>query len=263
LAEELQQYLASKSNIYKWDLETWSANERGYVRLLSFLGRDLGARHYICLSGDVHYGFTISATFTPLDKVDRFEKNGEKKDFEHQTTNIIQLNSSALKTTSLGKEFLLNEVIGDFRQLFVPTQTVRVGWNDMSFKAKKLRKEDKDFLSFINHIEKGSWSTGESKVVKGEATPFIAPDWIESRSIHKRCFKNKLCVSRRAGLIHRLGSLFKPCLPKVVIAENNIGLVSISGSLDKILSHTLHVHKKSKETTEVWETNAELGGYQD
>jgi hypothetical protein len=99
--------------------------------------------------------------------------------------------------------------------------------------------------------------------VKGEATPFIAPDWIESRSIHKRCFKNKLCVSRRAGLIHRLGSLFKPCLPKVVIAENNIGLVSISGSLDKILSHTLHVHKKSKETTEVWETIAELGGYQD
>ena len=263
LAEELQQYLASKSNIYKWDLETWSANERGYVRLLSFLGRDLGARHYICLSGDVHYGFTISATFTPLDKVDRFEKNGEKKDYEHQTTNIIQLNSSALKTTSLGKEFLLNEVIGDFRQLFVPTQTVRVGWNDMSFKAKKLRKGDKDFLSFINHIEKGSWSTGESKVVKGEATPFIPPDWIESRSIHKRCFKNKLCVSRRAGLIHRLGSLFKPCLPKVVIAENNIGLVSISGGLDKILSHTLHVHKKSKETTEVWETIAELGGYQD
>ena len=263
LAEELQRYLASKSNIYKWDLETWSANERGFVRLLSFLGRDLGARHYICLSGDVHYGFTISATFTPLDKVDRFEKNGEKKDFEHQTTNVIQLNSSALKTTSLGKEFLLNEVIGDFRQLFVPIQTVRVGWNDMSFKAKKLRKEDKDFLSFINHKEKGSWSTGESKVVKGEATPFIAPDWIESRSIHKGCFKNKRCISRRAGLIHRLGCLFKPCLPKVVIAENNIGLVSISGSLDKILSHTLHVHKKSKETTEVWETIAELGGYQD
>jgi hypothetical protein len=70
-----------------------------------------------------------------------------------------------------------------------------------------------------------------------------------------RCFKNKLCISRRAGLIHRLGSLFKACLLKVVIAENNIGLVSISGSP--------HVHKKSKETTEVWETIAELGGYQD
>ena len=75
-----------------------------------------------------------------------------------------------------------------------------------------------------------------------------------------RCFRNKLCISRIAGLIHRLGSLFKPCLPKVVIAENNIGLVSISGSLDKILSHTLHVHKMGKETTEVWETIAELGG---
>jgi hypothetical protein len=65
-------------------------------------------------------------------------------------------------------------------------------------RLKKLRKEDKDFLSFINHIEKGSGSTGESKAVKGEATPFIAPDWIESRSIHKGCYKNKLCISRRA-----------------------------------------------------------------
>jgi hypothetical protein len=79
--------------------------------------------------------------------------------------------------------------------------------------------------------------------------------------IYYRCFKNELCISRGAGLIHRLDSLFKLCLPKVVIAENNIGLVSISGSLDKILSHTLHVHKKSKETPEVWETIAELGGY--
>ena len=33
LAEELQKYLASKSNVYKWDLETWSANERGFVQL--------------------------------------------------------------------------------------------------------------------------------------------------------------------------------------------------------------------------------------
>jgi hypothetical protein len=101
-------------------LETWSANERGFVRLLSFLVRDLGARHYICLSGDLHYGFTISATFTVVDKADRFEKNGETEGFGHHTTNIIQLNSSALKTTSLGKDFILNEVMGHFRQLLAP-----------------------------------------------------------------------------------------------------------------------------------------------
>jgi hypothetical protein len=138
LAEKLQKYLASKSSIYKWDLETWSAYERGFARLLSFLVRDLGARHHICLSGDVHYGFTISATFTVVDKEDRFEKNGETEGFRHQTTNIIQLNSSALKTTSLGKEFILNEVMGNFRQLLVPTQSLKVGWNDMSFEGKEL-----------------------------------------------------------------------------------------------------------------------------
>jgi hypothetical protein len=37
LAESLQQYLAGKSSVYKWDLETWSANEKGFVRFRSFL----------------------------------------------------------------------------------------------------------------------------------------------------------------------------------------------------------------------------------
>jgi hypothetical protein len=102
------------------------------------------------------------------------------------------------------QKFNLNTIL--ILSNYVMKRNLRVGWNDMSFKAKKLQKEDKDFLSFMNHIEKGLWSTGESKVVKGEANPFIAPDWIESRSIHKGCFKNKLCISRRAYLIHRLGS---------------------------------------------------------
>ena len=39
LAEELQKYLASKSNVYKWDLETWSANERGFYAFLHLLFR--------------------------------------------------------------------------------------------------------------------------------------------------------------------------------------------------------------------------------
>jgi hypothetical protein len=45
--------------------------------------------------------------------------------------------------------------------------------------------------------------------------------------------KDKPPETSKASLVHRLTSLFKPCLPKVVIAENNIGLVSITGRLDK------------------------------
>ena len=102
LAEELQEYLSSKSSIYKWDLETWSANEVGFTRFLSFLARDLQTQHCIFLSGDVHYAFTISATFTLLSKGDVYRKDEEKKD-DNLTMNITQLNSSSSKDYQFGK----------------------------------------------------------------------------------------------------------------------------------------------------------------
>jgi hypothetical protein len=91
----------------------------------------------------------------------------------------------------------------------------------------------------------------------------MIPDWIETRSIHKGCLKDKPPETSKASLVHRLASLFKSCLPKVVIAKNNIGLVSITGSLDKILSHRLGVLKRGNEPTQVWQTIAEFGEYQD
>jgi hypothetical protein len=72
-----------------------------------------------------------------------------------------------------------------------------------------------------------------------------------------RCFKNKLCISRRAGLIHRLGSLFKACLLKVVIAENNIGPCQHFGESGQNSQSYIACSQ------EEWETIAELGGYQD
>jgi hypothetical protein len=110
------------------------------------------------LSGDVHYGFTISATFTLLSKGDVYRKHEEKKDYG-LTMNITQLNSSTLKTTSLGKEILLNEILGNFRQLFVSKQSIRVGCNDMSSKARRLRQGDKDLRSVINDLKQWSNAT--------------------------------------------------------------------------------------------------------
>jgi hypothetical protein len=83
-SEELQKYLASKSNVYQWDLETWSANERGFVRFLTFIIQNLRPRHCIFLSGDVHYGFTISASFTLLQK-----KKYEKEDLSELTISTV------------------------------------------------------------------------------------------------------------------------------------------------------------------------------
>ena len=152
LAEKLQGYLARKSNIYKWDLETWAANERGFVHFLSFIVHNLGPRHCIFLSGDVHYGFTISATFRILLQMnDWYIENKEQKQ-EHEfsnyerhhrylSMNITQLNSSALKTTGLGKEIILNEILGRYHQFFTQRHSIRKGWNDISSKAKKSERK--------------------------------------------------------------------------------------------------------------------------
>ncbi|HEY9492842.1 MAG TPA: hypothetical protein VIP56_12720, partial [Nitrososphaeraceae archaeon] len=120
LAEQLQEYLARRSSVYKWDLETWAANENGFIRFLSFLIQDIGVQNCIFISGDVHYGFTVSVSFSLFDK-----KYGK----EDLRMSIIQLTSSALKTTSFSKELIVNEILGRLSQLLSSEMSIRIGWN--------------------------------------------------------------------------------------------------------------------------------------
>jgi hypothetical protein len=236
LAEKLQKYLASKSSIYKWDLETWTANERGLIRFLSFLIQNLGPHHCIFLSGDVHYGFTISATFKLLsqmknENIENKEQQQEQKvgNYERNSSylamNITQLNSSALKTTGLGKEILLNEVLGRFHQFFTQRHSIRMGWNNsnISYNIRKLKEKDRANV-FENEEEQQRYS--------------LPPDWIESRSILK---------ASGSGL------------SSLVIADNNLGLVSIYGESYKILSHKLLVRTEKETKTKIHETITGLG----
>jgi hypothetical protein len=204
LAEELQEYLASKSTVYKWDLETWASNEKGFIHFLTFLNQNMAPRHCIFLSGDVHYGFTIRASFKLLQK-----RNGK----ENLTTSITQLTSSALKTTSLSKEVIINEILGRLSQLFSSRRSLRIGWNDILSKSQKL-KHQKNGLLYANEYG----VKPNSEVIKKP------PDWIESRYIVK-------------------ASGFS--IPSLVITDNNIGLVSINKHASKIF-HKLLVQKKNK-----------------
>jgi hypothetical protein len=239
LAENLQEYLASKSSIYKWDLETWAANEKGFVQFLSFIIHNLRPRHCIFLSGDVHYGFTISATFTLFSQR---EKNGKKEGGEekrdHSSMNIIQLTSSALKTTSLGKEILLNEVLGHFRQLFASRHSVRIGWNDALLKPKKLKDQDSDPYTIIHGLKHNSHIVKEKEEEQQLQHSTLSPDWIESRSILK---------ASGSGI------------SSLIIADNNLGLVSVYGDRYKMLSHKLLVRKEKDTNTKISETITELG----
>jgi hypothetical protein len=211
LAEELQEYLASKSNVYKWDLETWASNERGFIRFLTFILSTISPNKCIFLSGDVHYGFTQRATFKVLQ-----EKN-EKKEL---ATSVIQLTSSALKTSSLSKDVVINEILGRLSQLFSSRQSLRIGWNDdILARSKKLKYQNNSVIyAIINRIKRNYYGLIKQQP---KSTP---PDWVESRYIVQ-------------------SSGFR--IPSLVITDNNIGLVTISKDTCKIF-HKLLVHKGNK-----------------
>lgn len=198
------------------------------------------------MSGDVHYGFTISATFRLLSQIkDRYVEYKEQQQKQkvgnygrnphYLSMNITQLNSSALKTTGLGKEILLNEVLGRFHQFFTQRHSIRIGWsNNSSHETRKLKEEVPELFTIIDGF------SHESKVGNDEEQFSPPPDWIESRSILK---------ASGSGLT------------SLVIADNNLGLVSIYGNRYKILSHKLLVHTEKEAITKIHETITELGSW--
>ena len=210
LVEALQKAASRITGIYKVDLETWYANEGGFVNFLSFILRRLEPGHCIFLSGDVHYGFTISAVFALLN---------EK---ENLRMSITQLNSSALKTTSLVKIAVVSEMLGRIQQLFPLKQTVRTGWESGGTNrvlSKSLKVKTKPTLHLQVQPRKGDYKSLVQK----------SPDWIEARSIVKTS-----------------GSI----IPPLIISDNNVGLVTIDRGINRI-THKLLVRKNSKGKVKV------------
>ncbi|HEU4823661.1 MAG TPA: hypothetical protein VFS97_09590 [Nitrososphaeraceae archaeon] len=228
LMEEVQKAVAKIIRVYKLDLETWFANQSGLFSFLSFLIETLRPRHCIFLSGDVHYGFTISAAFALLQK-----KHVEEEE-EDLCMSISQLNSSALKTTSLVKIAFVSEIMGHIRQLFPWKQEVQVGWiNDDESKhqllSKTMRVKSKPTLHL--HLQQ------RTKEDKSELQQ--PPDWIEARSIVKAS-----------------GSIISP----LIISDNNIGLVSIDGDRNRII-HNFLVRKQTRKEMKVHQTIIEMDRY--
>jgi hypothetical protein len=214
LAEELQEYLASKSSVYKWDLETWAANENGFVRFLTFLIQVVAAQHCIFISGDVHYGFTVSASFKLFEK-----KHGK----EGPSMSITQLTSSALKTTSFSKGLVVNEILGRLSQVLSSDKSVRVGWNtsnntELSPTSMQIHRQKGGIIyRIINRIL--------TRHDLGSIIQNTLPSWIEYRNILK------------PSGFH---------VPSLVVTDNNIGLVEIAfNNNDEVsyISHQLLVHK--------------------
>ncbi len=61
--ETLQEIASKIFGDYKYDLESWSANEEHFAHFLGLMA----GRNVVVLSGDVHYGFTSTVRYTVFD----------------------------------------------------------------------------------------------------------------------------------------------------------------------------------------------------
>ncbi len=68
LQERRQKFLDGKLGPYEIDFEEWHSNLQGLTDLMRCLVEDLGLTRCVMLSGDVHYGLSVDATFTVGDR---------------------------------------------------------------------------------------------------------------------------------------------------------------------------------------------------
>jgi hypothetical protein len=227
-AEQMQQLLAKRSGgVYKLDLETWSANVKGWIKFLSFLTEEFAPSTCIFLSGDVHYAFTINATF----HIRRKDGSG------YYGMNIIQLNSSALKTTSVVKIALLSEILGRLRQISPTKYHIRMGWDANTNTIASSNSSDYTIakLSLSKNDQIMSKIKGNEKTLR-LLSAYGLPDWIISTT-----------------MVNASGDL----LPLLVISDNNLGFATISTPPSSsfaepyAISHRLFVRKKAQHYDKV------------
>lgn len=64
LQERRQKFLVNKVGPYEIDFEAWHSNLQGHVNFMRLLVETLGLEQCVLLSGDVHYGLNVRATFS-------------------------------------------------------------------------------------------------------------------------------------------------------------------------------------------------------
>ena len=152
MPKALQRFLTSISGTYKWDLETWRANEAGFIKFLAFVSNTFNPDYCIILSGDVHYAFTMKAKF------DLFTAGYHPKQSAFDLGNnisilsslsVAQLTASPLRSNSLTKRKLAIMILNLVHKIIITRKMVsRIGFldasYDLSYNNHKTSKELKD-----------------------------------------------------------------------------------------------------------------------
>jgi hypothetical protein len=130
---------------------------------------------------------------------------------------------------------IITKVLGGARQFLSSRHSARVGWNNMSSDSKKLKERNPNlYTSIINNLRHNPNIYDEQALQPTTTTAL--PDWIESRSIVK---------ASGYGISSH------------ILADNNLGLLTIHEDKNKILHHRLLVRKEKK--VKVYDAITEIG----
>jgi hypothetical protein len=210
--ERIQRIVARVYDIYKADLEVWSANKAGLARFFTFIAENLNPKFCILFSGDVHYGFTKTGNFSLQPK-----NNGDTI-----IMNVIQLTSSALKTTSISKKVILGAILGHIREFFSPKTSISSGTLDHPTRKKATQS------SLLSSPTASSSTTRSSSTSSSLPTSHAADRWTATSSI-KRMENSKFL--------------------SLLVADNNLGSVQIKLKEGTVIHDLLvrNVHGKIKD----------------
>jgi hypothetical protein len=247
-AESVQRFLTSISGTYKWDLETWRANEAGFIKFLAFVSTTFNPDYCIILSGDVHYAFTMKARF------DLSTAGNHTKQFAFDLGNNIpilsslsfaQLTASPLRSNSLKKRKLAIIILNLVYKIIITRKvSSRIGFLDASYahgynshriskELKEVNRSNKENPDYSKHGKDVSFPIKIKTIYKSLINRYFIdkeakaaerfPNWRESRM-----------------LVTPTGHGTTP-----VLANNNIGSVSLNLK-SRTLEHTLFFLESNK-----------------
>jgi hypothetical protein len=139
LQERRQKFLVGKVGPYEIDFEAWHSNLAGLCEFMRLLIDELGLRSCVILSGDVHYGLNVRASF----------------ESEGRVLSIAQLVSSAIKHSGTVARTAL-QLLG----AAVRPDHARVGWDSPP-------AVERGHMLLARHVNTDAWAD--------DAPVFLAP----------------------------------------------------------------------------------------
>jgi hypothetical protein len=283
LAESVQRFLTTISGSYKWDLETWRANEDGFIKFLTYIHENLNPSFCVFLSGDVHYAFTMKgelAKYNPIN--DKIKLGNSYKDFPDEATEqlhqviqktsvknntskidksistlrMVQLTSSPIKSTSTDNRFVAILILNLVHMMVIATRRVIINRCKFDYKRVYQRRFDRfvqttDETKALSQIEstKENWFRPQYYSGHDDTHNNI----LDKLSIIAKSLRTRYLSKRKSVLvstmprIQEVRLLLTPnfLLSSPVLSSNNIGQVYIDYT-NKTVRHALHYTSDDK-----------------